>query len=139
MTKWSPRLIADRMEEAVSTLRRLPPVTVQGYFNLWPAIKYTEREIWEMEKLPMRLGPPSAQAISRMEETLEWITWLDEVDERRLIWLRASKVRWKVICARIGTDRSTAWRYWVIALTKIATRLNGTGKTCNQNAEESVD
>lgn len=137
--KWTAKDVADRFEQAIYTLKRLPPVKVQGYFNLWPAIKYTQREIWEMEKLPMRLGPPSAQAISRMEETLEWITWLDEVDERRLIWLRASKVRWKVICARIGADRSTAWRYWVIALTKIATRLNGMGKTCNQNAEESVD
>lgn len=135
--KWTAKDVADRFEQAIYTLKRLPPVRVQGYFNLWPAIKYTEREVWEMEKLPMRLGPPSAQSISRMEQTLEWITWLD-VEERKLVWLRAYKVRWKSICVRIGVDRSTAWRYWVIALTKIATRLNSTGKPCDHPDEETT-
>lgn len=138
-TRWTAKDVADRFEQAIYTLKRLPPVKVQGYYNLWPAIKYTEREVWEMEKLPMRLGPPTPQAISRMEETLQWIVLLDDVDERKLVWLRAAKVRWKSICYRMGCDRSTAWRKWVIALTKIAARLNSTGRMHKKSAEETIE
>lgn len=122
MEKWTAKIVADRLEEAVSTLRRLPPVKVQGYFNLWPMMKYTEMEILQMEKQPMRLRalPP---AIDRLEETFEWMPWLD-VEERKLVWKRAARVRWKTLCWELGCDRSTAWRKWVIALTKISTRLN---------------
>jgi hypothetical protein len=33
-------------------------------------------------------------------------------------------VRWKTLCWELGCDRTTAWRKWVIALTKISVRLN---------------
>lgn len=122
MEKWTAKMVADRLEESVATLRRLPPVKVQGYFNLWPAIKYTEMEVLQMEKLPIRLRA-LPDAIDRMEETLGWMTWL-EVEERKLVWKRAARVRWKTLCWELGCDRTTAWRKWVIALTKISVRLN---------------
>ena len=138
MGKWTAKEVAARYEEAIYTLKRLPPVKVQGYFNLWPKMKYTEQELWAMEKLPVRLGPPHPRAISRMEQTLEWITWL-EVDERKLVWLRAYKVRWKSICVRMGADRTTVWRYYTIALTKIANRLNGMGVPCENKDEDTIE
>lgn len=119
---WTADEVANRFEEAARTLRRLPPVRLQGYYNLWPPIYYTARELWEMEKLPMRLGPPSAAAITRMDEVLPWICWVD-VEERHLIWLRANGVRWKAIAVRVGLHPKTAWRHWVIALLKIAAKL----------------
>lgn len=122
---WTATDVAKRFEEAVRTLRRLPPVRVQGYVNLWPPIFYTARELWEMDKTPIRLGPPSAAAITRMEKTLPWICWVD-VEERHLIWLRAHGVRWKKIGVRLGLHPKTAWRHWVIALLKIAGELDRT-------------
>jgi hypothetical protein len=121
---WTVTDIAARFEEAVRTLRRLPPVKVKGYFNTWPLVVHTIMEQIQAEKLPLRLGPPSAQAISRMEETIGWIFLLDEEDERRLVWLRAARVPWKPICWRIGCGRTKAWHMWVMALLKIVTRLN---------------
>jgi hypothetical protein len=59
-----------------------------------------------------------------MDETLWWLRWL-ELDEVRLVWLRAERVRWKLICARFGVGRTTAWHRWSGALVKIAARLNG--------------
>ena len=122
--KWTVTDVADRFEEAAYTLKRLPPVKVQGYFNVYPEVIRTSIEIMQGEKLPMRLGPPSAAAISRMEETLEWIFWLDDEDERRLVWLRAARVPWRPICYRIGCGRTKAWQMWTYALLKIVTRLN---------------
>ncbi len=124
MQKWTVTDIADRFEEAASTLRRMPPVTVQGYFNVWPPVVRTIVEQMQAEKEPLRRGPPSAEAVSRMEETLDWIFYLDSEDERRLIWLRAERVYWKQICWRIGCGRTKAWQMWVMALLKIVTRLN---------------
>ncbi len=97
---------------------------VQGYFNVYPEVVRTSIEIMQGEKLPMRLGPPSAGAISRMEETLDWIFWLDGEDERRLVWLRAARVPWRPICYRIGCGRTKAWQMWTYALLKVVVRLN---------------
>lgn len=116
--------VADRFEEAAQTLHRLPRVGVQGYFNAMPPVIRTAAEVLQEEKLPMRMGPPSADAISRMEEVLDWIWWLDDEDERRLVWLRAERVIWKRICWRLGCGRTKAWQMWTYALLKIVTRLN---------------
>ncbi len=126
--RWTESAVSDRFEEAVYTMKRLPPVRVQGYFSTWPAIVRTVAEQLAEDKLPMRLGPPSAGAIARMEETIQWIFLLDDETERRLIWLRAARVPWRPICARIGYGRTKAWQMWVIALMKITIRLNAKPK-----------
>lgn len=116
--------IADRFEEAAHTIKRLPKVKVPGYFNTWPPIV---RTIWEqiaMDKEYIQLSPPTPEAISKMEETIQWIFLLDEEDERRLVWLRAARVPWKLICWRLGCGRTTAYHMWRVALLKISTRLN---------------
>ena len=124
MQKWTVTDVADRFEEAVYTLKRLPPVRVQGYFNAWPQVVRTTMEILQAEPDPFRLGPPSAAAISRMEECFEWIFWLDSEDERRIVWLRAERVCVKQICWRLGCGRTKVWQMHTIALLKIVTRLN---------------
>ena len=45
-------------------------------------------------------------------------------EERKLVWSRAARVPWKQISGGLGCDRTTAWRRWQFALTKIAARLN---------------
>jgi predicted DNA-binding protein (UPF0251 family) len=121
-------MVEARLEEAADTLRRLPRVKAQGYFNTWPTII---RDFWEAfgwHDAQARLGPPSPAAIDRTDETMLWLHWL-EADEVRLVWLRAEGVRWKAIAHRFGIDRSTAWRRWTCALIKLASRLNGAHAT----------
>lgn len=120
--KWTHESVAEHFEEAVRTLKRLPPVKVKGYHNVWPEVIHTRDERRHQEAFPMRLRA-SADAISRLEQTFEWMPWI-EMEERKLIWKRAARVRWKIICWEFGYDRTTAWRKWVLACTKIATRLN---------------
>lgn len=119
---WTADDVADHFEEAFRTLRKLPAVKAQGFFNAWPQIVHTSREIAAMEPQPMRVWP-STSAITRLEQTFDWVLWIGE-DERRLIWWRAARRRWKEISGELGVDRSTAWRRWQLALTKIASRLN---------------
>ncbi len=121
---WTMVDVIDRFEEAVYTLKRLPPVRVQGYVSNWPPIVRTVMEQLQAEKTPVHLGPPQADAISRMEETIQWIFFLDDEEERRLMWLRAARVPWKPICWRLGCGRTTAHYRYRIALMKIVIRLN---------------
>ncbi|MAM34402.1 MAG: RNA polymerase subunit sigma [Micavibrio sp.] len=116
------KYVEDRIHEAARTLRRLPEERVQGYFSTWPKIKRDEMEILQMEKEPMRIRP-SMDDITQMEEVLfVWLRWL-EVDERKLVWQRAERVRWKLICAQFGVGRTKAWEMYKCALGKIAARI----------------
>lgn len=114
--------VEDRIQAAARTLRRMPDVKVQGYFSTWPTIIREPLEILQMEPEPMRLYP-SQKSITDMEEVLfEWLKWL-EPDERRLVWLRAERVRWKLICARFGVGRTKAWEMYRRALARIAAKI----------------
>ena len=119
---WTTDDVADHFEEAFRTLGKLPPVKAQGYFGTWPQVLRTKREIAAMEPEPMRVWP-SAAAITRLERTFDWVLWIEE-PERKLVWSRAARVPWKQISGELGCDRTTAWRRWQLALTKIAARLN---------------
>ena len=114
--------VEDRIGSAARTLRRLPDVKVQGYFSTWPTIIREPLEILQMEPEPMRVRP-SQQDITDMEEVLfVWLKWI-EPEERRLVWLRAERVRWKLICGRFGVGRTKAWEMYRRALASIAAKL----------------
>jgi len=114
--------VEERLRSAARTLRRLPNVKVQGYFSTWPTIIREPLEILQMEPEPMRLTPSMAD-ITEMEEVLfVWLKWL-EPEERRLVWLRAERVRWKLICGRFGVGRTKAWEMYRRALASIAAKL----------------
>jgi hypothetical protein len=119
---WTADDVADHFEEAFRTLSKLPPVKARGYISAWPPVLRSPKEIARMQPEPMRVWP-SATAISRLEQTSHWVLWIEEA-ERKLVWSRAARVPWKHISGEMGCDRTTAWRRWQIALTKIAARLN---------------
>lgn len=66
---------------------------------------------------------PNAAAISWMEETLDWLKWLEPMD-RKLVWLRASGERWNTVCWKVGLQRAAGHEHWLYALCVIAWRLN---------------
>ncbi|EME71018.1 hypothetical protein H261_05514 [Paramagnetospirillum caucaseum] len=133
---WTPKMVAVYLEEAADTLRRLPPVKVQGYASTWPPMV---REYWDAygwEEAAVRLGPPTTKAIDQMDETLVWLRWLD-LNDSRLVWRRACGRPWKAITHEFGVDRTTAWRHWTSALVTMSTKLNSLKrqeKSCNTRA-----
>ena len=72
----------------------------------------------------MRLPPPSAGAITRMEEALPWLQWLAPEDSK-LVWMRLERAPWKAICWRFGIGRATANRRWQYGLSLITWKLDG--------------
>ncbi len=122
-SKWDSEMVELRFEEAIYTLKKLPAVKVQGYFSVWPNIVREGNEKIFEEKLQIKLKALPDE-ISRLDQVIEWSTWL-EPHERKLVWKRAMGIRWKALCYEFGCDRSTVWRYYKLALTKISSRLNG--------------
>lgn len=114
--------VEGRMRSAVLTLKRMPAVKVQGYISLWPNVIREPLEILQMEPALMRIRP-STKDISELEEILfHWLPAL-EVDERKLLWLRAHRTPWKAICWQFGCGRTKAWEMYKHALSKIAARI----------------
>jgi hypothetical protein len=120
---WTPIMVEERFEEAAFTLRRLPSVRVQGYVSTWPAVIREFYEAYGSEPARIRLGPPTAAAITRMDEALEWLRWLDDPEDVRVVWARACGLPWKLLCYRFGAGRTTLWRRWSMAMITIAARL----------------
>ena len=123
---WSLEDVAAWLDESVSTSRRLPPVRVQGYFNVWPAFARNEWEAFSGDEPVYRPFPPSPDAIERMLETMRWMQWL-KVEQRHLVWMRAKRYGWREIGIRFACDRTTAWRHWQKSLQEIADQINGGG------------
>jgi flavin-binding protein dodecin len=123
-TRWTPSLVEEHFVEAASVMKRLPNVCVPGYFNTWPKMLYEFSDLVGQEPPLVTRIRPSAEAISRMEETLDWLTWLEPID-RKVVWLRASGERWKTVCWKVGLHRAAAHEHWLYALCVIAGRLNG--------------
>lgn len=119
---WTLKLVEERLAEAAAVLQRLPEPRRQEYFNTWPDYLHEFADLVSQEPKPMRLLPSPA-AISRMEETLTWTIGLDSTDGR-IVWMRAHNAPWKVICWKVGLQRSAANERWLYALCIIAMRLN---------------
>lgn len=121
---WTPEQVEARLVEAADVMARLPPVRAQGYFNTWPAIVPEFSDLVGRESPALRRPPPLSAAITRMEEALAWLRWL-EPEDAKLVWARAEGTPWKAICWRFGIARATANRRWDYALAVIVWRLEG--------------
>lgn len=124
MNDWTPEMVEERLIEAASVLRRLPRERGQGYFSTWPQTFVEFSDLVGQTPEPMRLPPPSAATISRMDAALPWLLWLAPLDAK-IVWRRASGERWKSICWSVGLARAAAHEHWLYGLCLIVWRLNG--------------
>jgi len=116
--------VEERFEEAAYTLRHVRVERgPRGYGSSWPDVVRSAFTAYGPDAArPMRVVP-SAAAISRMEECIDWLRLVDGEDAR-IIWLKAEGVKWRHICIRAGVVRQTAWRRWVASLQTIVNKVN---------------
>lgn len=123
MAEWSIDELANRFIDAARTAHRLPPVRVQGHFNVWPTIVRTEYERMACDDpAPIRF-PPTPADVERMLEAMQWVQCLD-VEQRHLVWMRAERYRWSEIARRFGCASRTAQRRWDMAMHLVALHLS---------------
>ena len=123
--------IEDRLIEAARTMRRLaltPRDRPMDYVSAWPAVVQT---VWEagldpdgkpVKPRPVKIAP-SPQHIDRMNEAIEWLFALP-AEQRRLVWARAMRVRWKQLEFEFGQSRQWLSRRYKDALLDIAMKAS---------------
>ncbi|MTI15126.1 DUF6362 family protein [Sansalvadorimonas verongulae] len=103
---------------AWKTSQRLPAGSGIGYKSPWVEMIYDEREQQRRaEKIRLRTAPTPLE----VEQLMDCINWLQRltVEQRRLIWLRASGLSWRKISAKTGIPHTTVKRHWHKALLRI--------------------
>ena len=133
-SKWTEKMVRARVEEAVQTLRTLHVTGLKpkGYSSSWPDVMHDPNEAYGWDGTKVRPGPPQPDAITRMDEVLEWLLWLDK-DQSRLVWLHASGMARKKICTVFGMSPGKVWRMWAAALMTIASTINANMRAMQSN------
>ena len=98
---WTTDDVANWLIEAARTAHRLPPVRVQGHFNVWPTIVRTEYERMASDDAPVYRFPPTPAEVERMLVVMQWVRCL-EVEQRKLVWMRAERWRWRWVRPAVG-------------------------------------
>ena len=121
-SQWAAEDVVNWLIEAARTAHRLPPVRVQGHFNVWPTIVRTHYERMVSEDVPVYRFPPSPAEIERMLDVMRWMQCL-ELEQRQLVWMRAERWRWYDIGKRLGVAPRTAQRRWDVAIETMTEQL----------------
>ena len=118
--------IKDDLETAAYIDRLLPPVRAPKYRCCMPDIIYTQQEMIFMDKKPIKIRPNQEQIALWERVVLEWLPIL-AVDERRLVWKRANRIPWKLLCREFGVSRQ------ILALRsdKALLKIQYGGKKCH--------
>src|SRR3954467_11626692 len=98
---WTTELVEAFLSEAATIVRGLPEVRVRGHFNTWPDIVRADVELSGFSTGRSCMAPAGPQAISRMEQTLLWLRWIER-DDQRIVWARANGRPWKAIAHDLG-------------------------------------
>jgi hypothetical protein len=121
--EWTPTLVEAHLADAAETMCRLPRPRPAGFYNRWPEVLRDEFELRATADGPPSLGCATPDAVTRAEEVLLWLRFLDR-DDQSIVWARANRRSWKAIGFDEGIDRTTGWRRYKTALAVIAAHLN---------------
>lgn len=123
--QWTGDDVKIRLLEAFRTLGRMsggharPPALATLDLDFIRAAA----EAYGYDEARVRLGPPSARSITRMDEVLAWLLWLT-AEERVVVSARCCGLKWKVVQRITNRSERHLWGVWMDALTKILRRLN---------------
>ena len=123
-TIWTDKMVMAYLEEAAAIHRRLPPVTVQGYFNLWPAtLKDDWERLYDTVNSKTRLGSPMPSEVTYHENIMTWLRWLDPYNQK-LVWMRANRIPWKIVEAKLGRGKTALWQDYKGAIALLTGKLS---------------
>jgi hypothetical protein len=137
---WTAELVKQRLKEAFAVLQRLPGDGLRRVGPAWPAQpmhSFADVVGWDnagdgpsdrvLADWAHSRGATSRE-VSRMEEALDWLRWL-EGDE--LVWLQAwanaKRLSKRRMLQKRGLSRTSFYRTIELAARRIADRLNERG------------
>lgn len=137
--QWTSDDVKARLKEAVRTMRslRVEGLKPAGYRGWWPDIVHDEHEAYGWEPAAYKPDPPTPNEITKMDETLGWLRWLDK-DHVTVLWMHAEGADRTDIQINVGVTRTKLWQMWKSGLEAIVYKLNGSkGKNCATQASRT--
>lgn len=130
MTELSFNEIKSKLETAAYVERLMPPVRPPKYRSCMPEIIYTPQELAFMDRRLVRPRPTQDQVSLWEMVVLKWLPLLTPY-EHNLVWKRANRLPWKLLCRELGRTRVHLWRIYDRALMKI--QMKQKSKKCCQH------
>ncbi|HXV24173.1 MAG TPA: DUF6362 family protein [Alphaproteobacteria bacterium] len=123
-----------RLIEAADALRRLNMLGIKpgGLRAQWPDVVHRAEEAYGWTAERMRPPRPSPAQITRMDEALGWLLWLDD-DQRKIVWARCMGLSWRRIEDIDGRSIRTLQNLFATALRLILLRRTSR-ETCEYRA-----
>ena len=120
------------LEVAAYVERLMPPVRPPKYRCCMPDIIYTQQEVAFMDRKLVRPRPTQAEVSIWEKVVINWLPLLT-VFERNLVWKRANRLPWKLLCRELGRTRVHLWRIHDRAILKIQLQMKQKHKKCCQH------
>lgn len=126
---WFHADVERRLVAAASTLRRLPMPKhgrPAGFKSAAIDVVRSTVEAYGYEEARVRPPAPSPEDITRMDEALSWLLWLD-AETRRIVFARSLGFSWRRVAAMDlqGRCGKTLLKVFRTGIMRIADRLNG--------------
>lgn len=115
--------IADRFEEMVDVLSRMPPAIKRQKFTSWIDYVVDPNTAYGYYNMKLSRPKPTPKQIDRMDQALLWINMLETKEEQRLIWARAHKFPLRKIAGLMGISKDTVKYRWMAALIKLSYKI----------------
>ena len=123
MSNYDAALLADRFDEMVDVLTRLPPVVRKQKLSSWVDHVNDPNTAYGYNDFTVSRPKPTGKQIDRMDQALLWLISLKQ-EEQRIVWARGHRYSWRKIAMMMGCNKDTAKLRWQVVLLKLASRLN---------------
>jgi hypothetical protein len=122
MAEYTAVELADRFEEMVDVLNRMPSVVRKQKMIHWPDYPNDPNQAYGYNDYTISRPKPSGEQIDRCDQALLWLLYLDK-PQKELIWARASKFSWRKIAMYLGCNKDTAKLKWTVILMELIEKL----------------
>src|SRR3546814_16133261 len=105
--------VRQRRRDAMQTLRRMcmPAASFPaGDGSAWPDVVQDFWEVYGQHGTHVTRIRQSPAAIQRMDLVLEWLSWVDDTQQRRALLLRAIPLSWRKVGRSMEHSQASAIR-----------------------------
>lgn len=126
--------IANRLEEAADTLKRVPANSgLYKSLTYWPDVVHSFWDAYGWNDIVIRPIPPNAKQISELDETLKWLFHVPGKNDkeknfyRSVLIARGFGISYRKIGRIVGCSKDKAKQEWMYAVISLVGKLNQNG------------
>ena len=111
----------DRLQEMVMVCHRFPSPLRKQKLAFWPEYLNDANLAYGYNETKVLINATNEQ-IDRCDEALLWVLNMS-LEDRKIVWLRGSKMSWRKISAFFSCNKDTAKTRHTLALVRLQYRL----------------